>query len=83
MCVRGLCVPLELWWSIYSLAVTGCASLIVVGESTQLAGGVRLYLQWRGPFLGVMSEIISLIMVGNTLQFFQVGSSVVVAMGFS
>ena len=22
MCVRGLCVPLELWWSVYSLAVT-------------------------------------------------------------
>ena len=22
MCVRGLCFPLELWWSIYSLAVT-------------------------------------------------------------
>ena len=56
---------------------------MVVGESIQLAGGVRLYLQWRGPFLGVMSEIISLIMVGNTLQFFQVGSSVVVSMGFS
>ena len=63
MCVRGLCVPLELWWSIYSLAVTGCASLIVVGESTQLAGAVHLYLWQRGHFLGVMSRITSLVVV--------------------
>ena len=32
---------------------------MVVGESTQLAGGVHLYLWWREHFLGVMSEIIS------------------------
>ena len=36
---------------------------MVVGESIQLAGGVRLYLQWRGPFLGVMSRITSLVVV--------------------
>ena len=36
--------PPELWWSVYPLAVTGCASLMVVGESTQLAGGIHLYL---------------------------------------
>ena len=41
---------------------------MVVGESTQLEGGVRLYLQWRGPFLGVMSEIITLVVVGGHSQ---------------
>ena len=43
---------------------------MVVGESTQLAGGVRLYLWWRGHFLGMMSEIISLVVVGGTLSSF-------------
>ena len=38
---------------------------MVVGESTQLAGGICLYLQWRGPFLGVMSRITSLVVVGG------------------
>ena len=36
---------------------------MVVGESTQLEGGVHLYLWWREPFLGVMSRIISLVVV--------------------
>ena len=41
---------------------------MVVGESTQLAGGVCLYLQWRGPFLGVISQIITLVVVGGHSQ---------------
>ena len=36
---------------------------MMVGESIQLAGGFRLSLRWRGPFLGVMSRITSLVVV--------------------
>ena len=41
---------------------------MVVGESTQLEGEVCLYLQWRGPFLGMMSETIVLVVVGGHSQ---------------
>ena len=36
---------------------------MIIGESTQTAGGVRLYLRWRGHFLGEMSRITSLVVV--------------------
>ena len=42
---------------------------MVIGESTQLAEGVHLYLWWRGAFLGVMSRITSLVVVWGHSSF--------------
>lgn len=80
MCVRGLRVPLELWWELYPLAVTGCASLMVVGTITLQEG--FLSICGRGPFLVAMSEIISLIVVVGNSPVFPDGLLVVVTMGF-
>ena len=85
MCVRGLCFPLELWWSIYSLAVTRmCLSDGGRGIYSTCIRDLSLFSVERTlSRCDVRDNPFSCGGWGGILKFFQVGSSVVVAMGFS